>query len=144
MPDPTYSLIVKDSNGKTVRVEGPTDQQTAVTRVALCMKANGHGYEDGDLEFRLRKSDEVGDKKGWRYKVIANTPVPDILGQELEPTLDEINTAIVRVECLTRANWHEPEQMVVARNSLRGEAEVLQDLVNKVRRRLGVKTVKAV
>lgn len=138
-----YAIVIYNPSGDVTRTEGPSSLHVALSRVTHCMKQNGHLYNENDLALRLRKGEQVGDQKGWRYKIISLKPVPNEMGVRLEPVLDEINAAIVRVECLTRANWHDKDQMVVARNDLRVNAEVLQELVNKVRAALDLKTVKA-
>lgn len=143
MPD-LFNIVIGHGLDECNRVEGPATIQACVARVRQVLDANGHNYDPDNIESNVRQGVRLKDNKGWCYKVVAARPVPNELGLELQDTLDQINGTIVRVECLTRANWHEKEEMVAARKKLRAEAEELEKLVNVVRSRLGLKTVKAV
>ncbi len=64
--------------------------------------------------------------------------------EDFKVILDKVNTSIVRIECLTRANWHDKEEMISSRKELREQCELLQSYINEVRTAVGCETVKAI
>ena len=140
-----YNIVFTDQNGSVTNTEGPVSLEVAVARVLQCMKRFGHEFKkDSDIELKVRKGEPVFDKNRLGFQILYARPVPNPLGLQLQHTLDQVNAAIVRVECLTRANWHDKDQMVEARRQLRQEAETLESLTNTIRTALGLAVVKAV
>lgn len=132
-----YNIIYYGPSGDVCSTEGPISLDAAIVRVSNCMETNQHSYKKHQLALSLKKGEQVGDMKGWRYKITVLRPVPGLLALELESVLDEINGIIGQIDAIARIHLKGG-----ASDKLSDVAKALESLVNRIRERIDVKLVK--